>query len=300
MSNLIDDIFGDTPVDEVVPIECPPPGVYYNVLASEYHAWPAISATLIKAFASLPSTCRIPWIPSDDGNVGTGIHCFSLQGAEALDAECFILPPECEGSSRAAKAAREEYAVQHPHKALLPHRYGPGATETKIPIMDVLQGVDDSLRSHPKVGQILANSQNEVSLVWIDADSGCTCKARIDILDGRILWDLKKCRKISGLKWEMDAGLRYRLQSAHYLNGAEACGINPVAFGFIGCESSPPYEVRPFYSDPDKTEIAQLEVKRLIGLIKQSVEMNFWPNFPPPPGIYDWDELTPDDTIEII
>jgi hypothetical protein len=295
MSDELSELFGTAPV-KAAAVECPAPGIYYDIPAHVYHSWPAIGSTLLKRYAANPSTAREPYIPGDDANVGTGIHSYSLQGQDGLDAECFILPISCEGKSGKATAERAEYQEANPGKVLLPPTYGP----EKIHISKVLTGVDNSLRAHPKVGPILERSQKEVSLVWIDPDSGLACKARLDILDGKIIWDLKKCRKISGLKWEMDGGLNYRLQSGHYLNGAEECGLDPVAFGFIACEAFPPYEVRAFYSDPDKTETAQAEVKRLIGLVKQSVCEDYWPNFPPPVGLYDWNELTPDDLIEII
>jgi hypothetical protein len=290
-------MFGSAPAPvKVAAVECPAPGIYYGVAASDYHSWPAISSTLIKRYASNPSTAREPYIPGDDANVGTGIHCWSLQGQAGLDTECIFGPKF--GKSEKDLAAKATLIKAHPTKTVLPAFYGSPAPG--LPTMDVLTGVDTALRAHPKIGPVMDRSQKEVSLVWIDPDSQLTCKARLDILDGRILWDLKKTRKISGLKWEMDGGLNYRLQAGHYLNGAEACDLDPVAFGFIACEAFPPYEVRAFYSDPEKTETAQAEVKRLIGLIKQSVCEDYWPNFPAPPGVYDWNDLTPDDTIEII
>ena len=296
--NELDDLFGMMPAvaTKSHPVKELPPGVYYDLPAHEYHSLPYISSTLIKRYAANTSTAREPYTPGDDANVGSGIHCWSLQGQAGLDAEC-ILGPKF-GKSAADVAEKAAIIKANPTKSILPAFYGSPAPG--LPIMDVLRGVDASLRAHPKVGPILERSRKEVSLIWVDPDSECKMKARLDILDGRILWDLKKCRKISGLKWEMDGGLNYRLQAALYLDAAEACGLDPVAFGFIACEAFPPYEVRPFYSDPDKTETARAEVKRLIGLIKQSVCEDYWPNFPPPPGIYDWNDLTPDDTIELI
>lgn len=281
-----------------IPAAGPAPGIYYDIPASEYHQWEAISSTLLKKYAANPSTARTPYVPGDDANVGSGIHAYSLQGHEGLNAECFFLPESCGGKSAKAIAEREMYAASNPGKALLPAYYGSPAPG--LPIMKVLEGVDESLFAHPKISTVMENSRKEVSLVWIDPGSGMKCKARLDIWDGSIIWDLKKVRKIGGLKWEMDSGLMYRIQAAHYLNGAEACGLKPVAFGFIACEAFPPFEVRPFYSDPDKTELAQFEVKRLIGLVKQSMENDYWPNFPPPPGLMNWSDLEPDSTIELL
>jgi hypothetical protein len=291
----LDDLFGTdspAPVASTV-IECPPPGVYHNVPAHEYHQWAAISSTLLKGYAKLPSTARIPYVPGDDANMGSGIHAYSLQGLEGLEAECFFIPASCEGKSAKALAEREEYKLTQGGKALLPPVYGPD----KILAMEVLTGVDTSLHSHPKVGPVLRNSQKEVSVVWIDEDSGCLCKARFDIWDGAIIWDLKKCRSISGFPWQIK-DLNYDIQAGHYFNGAVACGLNPVAFGFIPIEAFPPYQVAWGYRNPDKLPLDCINARRIIGLVKQSQLTGNWPNFPIPENIFDLDDLTPDDTAQ--
>jgi len=289
------DMFGSAPVAKPAPVaECPAPGVYYGVPAATYHSWPAISSTLLKAYASLPSTARTPFVPGDDANVGTGIHSYCLQDQDGLDAECFILPISCEGKSAKATAERAEYQEAHPGKVLLPPVYGP----EKIHISKVITGVDNSLSAHPKIGPVLRNSQKEVSLVWVDEDSGCTCKARLDIWDGSIIWDLKKCRSISGFQWQIK-DLGYTIQAGHYLNGAIACGLPAVAFGFIPCEAFPPYQVACGYVDPEKMEKERASARRVIGLVKQSQLTGNWPNFPIPAHIYDLNDIQPDDLVQL-
>lgn len=279
-------------------IECPKPGIYHGIPAHEYHAWPAISSTFIKGYAALPSTARTPYVPGDDANVGSGIHAFTLQGEKGLQEECVILSPECEGSSKAAKAAREQVAADNPHKALLPHRYGPGAADTKPLIMDVLKGVDESFRNHPKTGPILAAAQTEVSLVWTDDETGLLCKSRMDVWDNGVIWDVKKCRSIEGFKWQL-RDLFYELQAGWYFNGAVACGLDPVAFGFLPCEAFAPYRVGCGYLDPEKLTAARYECKRLLGLIKESTLTDNWPNYRIPAHIFHLEDIQPDDLMEV-
>lgn len=292
----LDELFGSAPA-EVVPValaECPAPGVYYGIPAATYHSWPAISSTLLKSYASLPSTCRTPFVPGDDANVGSGLHAYCLQGKDGLDAECHFGPAF--GKGKADVAARLELEASHPFKTVLPFSYGSPAPG--VPIMDVLQGVDDSLRAHPKVGPVLANSEKEVSVVWIDEGTGCICKARFDIWDGSILWDLKKTRSIGSFQWQMK-DLHYFTQAGFYYDGALACRLPAVGFGFIPVEATPPYECACGYVEPDKLEAARVDARRLIGLVKESQLQNYWPNFPPPLHIYSWADLTPDDLVNI-
>lgn len=280
--------------EKIEPVECPPPGIYYNVPAAEYHAWPVISSTLLKAYAELPSMARTPYKPGDDANVGSGIHAYSLQGQAGLEAECIFGPKFGKGEKDlAAKAALE---AEHPTKTILPAFYGSPAPG--LPIMEVLQGVDDSLRAHPKIGPVLQNSQKEVSLVWVDETSGCTCKARLDIWDGSIIWDLKKCRSIAGFQWQMK-DLHYDIQAGLYTEGAVACGLPAVAFGFIPCEAFSPFQVSCGYVEPEKLEMARADACRLVGLVKESQMNDYWPNFPPPAHIQSWNDLVPDDLVNI-
>jgi hypothetical protein len=295
MSIELDDLFGTYPVNyKEIHSSCPAPGVYHSIPSSEYHKWAAISSSLLKAYAALPSTARTPFIAGDDANVGSGIHALSLQGQTGLDTECFILSSDCEGKSAKAMQIRAAEMDRNPGKVALPPTYGP----MKIPVMDVLEGVDDSLNLHPKIGPIIRESQKEVSLVWIDEASGCTCKARLDIWDGQIIWDLKKCRSINSFQWQIK-DLFYGIQAGHYFNGAMACGLNPVAFGFVPCEAFPPYQVACGYVDPEKLEMERENARRIIGLVKQSQVSDIWPNYPIPAHVYDLGDITPDDLVQL-
>jgi hypothetical protein len=293
------DMFGSAPVAEIAPvlatmIECPPPGIYYDIPAHAYHSWAAISSTLLKGYAENPCTARIPYEAKDDANVGSGIHAYSLQGQKGLDEECHFGPKF--GKAAADVIARLELQALHPQKVILPAYYGSPAPGEKI--MDVLQGVDESMHAHLKIGPVLRNSQKEVSLVWIDEDSGCLCKARLDIWDGSIIWDLKKCRSISGFQRQLK-DLHYDIQDGHYFNGAIACGLPAVAFGFIPCEAFPPYQVACGYRDPEKLEYDRVNARRIIGLVKQSQLTGRWLNGAIPDHIFDLDDITPDDLVNV-
>jgi hypothetical protein len=279
-------------------VECPPPGIYYNIPAHVYHSWPAISSTLLKNYAKLPATAREPFEPKDDAGVGSGIHAYTLQGQAGLDEECFILPIECEGTSAKAKALRAEFEQAYPSKALLPYRYGKGPAEGKPFVMDVLRGVDKSFREHMKTKEILANAKFEVSLVWIDERSGCVCKARIDVLEDVTFRDVKKTLSFDKFAFQIRT-LFYGVQLGHYRKGLIANGFNIVGAGFMPCEACWPYRVGCGYRDPDKLIEDTVESERLVGLVKQSQLSGWWPNYQIPPHIWDLDQIRPNDLEDI-
>jgi hypothetical protein len=278
-------------------------GIYRGIPANEYHKWDALSATRLKSYAANPSTCKEPYIPGDDANMGSGQHAYTLQGQENFDKECLILPPEAEGKSAKAEKIKAEWSVLNPDIVLLPPVFGPA----KVPCMDAIKGVDAALRDHPTIAPILSDCETELSLVWIDQATGLKMKCRLDIWQQkqRAIFDLKKSKKIDSFYYQIRERFYY-VQAGVYFWGATVCGLDPVAFGFIPFEPVPPYRVECGYvaylpSDYEeeydhlrKINECVENAQRLTALYKESTERDYWPNFPVPDLIWTWDELTPE------
>lgn len=267
-----------------------------------YHSIPAISSTLLKGYADLPATCRTPYVPKDDAAVGTAVHAFTLQGESALHEECAFMGPECLGKSKGAIAAREQFARDFPGKTYLPAEYG------GLEINEVIRKSHEALHAHPTVGEILRDSEKELSLFWIDPETGVLCKARLDIWSPktRQVWDLKKTAKFDRFEWEV-RNLGYKIQGGWYKRGAHACGLDPLTFGLIPFEAEEPWRVDIGYlkdrpndmNDLGTLEDAQLEAQRLLGLVVESQLTGVWPNFRVPEHIYSLKDLTGDDLIKV-
>jgi hypothetical protein len=267
-----------------------------------YHALGYINSTLLKGYAKNPRTCKKSYQAKDDANVGSGIHAYSLQGQEGLEAECAIMPIECEGRGKKAVTAREEFEAEHPGKVPLPYRYGKDEDGDKLYIMEVLRGVDGSLREHEIIGPMLANSEKEVSLFWVDEKHGVNCKVRLDILCGYVLGDLKKCRDLDGFQWQIK-DLRYDVQMGFYTMGAVACGLplNPETgipnFALIPCEAFYPYRAAFWSRKADKLRDDMIEAQRLLGLVKESTITGRWPNYTIPPHIHTLADISAEDLV---
>jgi hypothetical protein len=232
------------------PVVCPHPGIYKNILAEEYHAWPAEHSSFIKQFAANPKKARYtPFKGSKYTEMGHEIHGFTLEGIE-------------------------------------PRNYP-----------DVAYGADKSLREHPTSRVMLNRGCNELSIVWIDEETGLTCKARLDDYYESVASDLKSCSKIEWIHRDIYK-LKYNIQFGHYTNGLLACGLSVNYFACVAVQTSDTFPVRCGYLNPDKLIEAQHEAKRLLGLIKESRERDYWPNFAPPPHIYSWDQMTASDLLE--
>jgi hypothetical protein len=167
---------------------------------------------------------------------------------------------------------------------------------------DVAYGADKSLRDHPTSRIILNRGFNELSLVWIDEGTGLICKARLDdyFRDANntgIPSDLKSCSNIEWFHRDLYK-MKYHIQFGHYTNGALANDLPVNYFSCIAVQTSGTFPVRVGYLNPEKLADAQTESCRLLGLIKESRERGYWPNFAPPPLIHSWDQMTAADLLE--
>lgn len=162
---------------------------------------------------------------------------------------------------------------------------------------EVAYGADKSLRKHDMSKIMLNRGCNELSLVWVDEDSGLTCKARLDDYYDGVPSDLKSCSQIEWFHRDLYK-MKYNLQFGHYTNGTLANDLPVRYFCCVAVQTSDPFPVRTGYLQPDKLEEARVEVRRILGLIKESRERDYWPNFPPPKQIHSWDQMTPADLLE--
>jgi hypothetical protein len=94
----------------------------------------------------------------------------------------------------------------------------------------------------------------EVTLQWVDADSGAPCRARLDWLaaDGGVL-DLKSTVDASPAGFaNAIARYSYHLQEVHYRAGCEAVlGQQPPYFAFCAVEKVEPFVVGVYVLDAD-------------------------------------------------
>lgn len=89
---------------------------------------------------------------------------------------------------------------------------------------------------------LAASTHRELTLLWIDDETGLLCKARLDFISGRRCWDLKTMADIAPQRWSrtmLDYGMHF--QAIHYLRGAQACGLDVDDFAWIAVRNADPY-----------------------------------------------------------
>ena len=131
----------------------------------------------------------------------------------------------------------------------------------------VASNIKDSLAVHPIAGDLILDSEQEVSLFARDPLTGVKMRARLDILKGNIIADLKTTINANASSF-YDTITKYRLdlQAVHYMSMARLCGIQVDRFFFIAAEKTDPYLVE-VYEQVISPELVE-ERNRLITIFR--------------------------------
>lgn len=237
------------------------PGIYFDLPAEDYHAYPALSASGIKDILVSPLTYYVssPWNPNrvDDDPTearvnGTAAHVRVLEGKaafddayayrpdpadypealaghEALKAKCRALGLKMGGSSLDLCARIREVepdAVLWPDiearvladstgKTILPAKK---RWEIELPAKVV--------ECYPEARKAFGGGYPEVSIFWVDRETGVPMKCRIDFLKIHAVVELKTFTNTFGMAVERAVAraitnYRYHVQLAVYLDGVE-------------------------------------------------------------------------------
>lgn len=119
-------------------------------------------------------------------------------------------------------------------------------------------------------GELIDACDKEVTVRWIDPDTGLECKLRADLFSAelRFAGDLKSAADASKSAFSRAINQRrYHVQHAHYCEGFRAAGIPLSCFGFLAQEKVRPFAVGTWHIDaPSEArgwEIRQRSMRKL-------------------------------------
>ena len=241
------------------------PGVYFGMPEEAYHRAFALSATGIKhlRISPLDFWARSPLNPervaeeSEARIIGRAYHKRIIEGQAAFEAmyAAELDPaeyPEALRTNEELKTAIERAGgpsarLASLRKAELIERllqYDPAAViwdrlvaahqerhlgKIRLPALAIrrVEIAAAMIEKHPQLRQAFSGGMPEVSVFWVDAQTGTPCKARFDYLKPRAIVDLKSYENTIGLPVRKAiarcvATYRYHIQAAFYLEGAIA------------------------------------------------------------------------------
>lgn len=265
------------------------PGIYKNLSYEAYQRIDAVNASSLKPWLISPRYAK--WKeanPTDTEatKMGSAFHSFILdddyhERFASLDdtsivEEVLRLRPELVNvrNSKEYKAKYAEWAKLNEHKTLLK------ATEH-----ETMMGCRRAFREHAETSR-LNLSCTELSLVWLDLEFNCLCKARIDIFDEaeKELADLKLFAKrptVRNIEYEID-DRGYAMQCAWYRRGVIALGMakDPkVTLAFI--QNTEEFDAAVVEVDSIMLEAGMHDAKRALALKQQHEANNKFPGVCP-------------------
>lgn len=273
------------------------PGIY-TVEESTYHSGQNLSQTMGRSLSATAAKTLLAnparflherdhgRPPKDTFDFGTLAHNLILGAGD----DRLVVVDAYDWRSKAAQQAKAE---AHAHRKVVVNR------ATLLAASPLARAV----RSHPLASDLFSGGKPEQSLYWLDADSGATCRGRVDYLRDDAIVDLKTTTyggsdpdrfARDAAKWD------YPLAAAHYQDGVEAITGKRLPFLWVVVEKAAPYLVRVFQLSDDDMDIGRERAQRARNLFAE-YEANGYPAVGSEiepftlPAWYGWE----DDDIEI-
>lgn len=249
----------------------------YNQSDFDYRREPGVNQSSLKKILDSPAhyqaALKFKMVPTPAMEMGTALHCLTLDGQEAFDGQ-YVKKPN--GLSLATKDGKA-------WKAALGRKRSLAEGGKDNPWGSVI-GMDQSLK---RLAWFDSNQKdyikhNEVSIYWDWL--GVPCKARLDRVDieqGLVL-DLKTTDSIEpDLFLKKVIGLGYDFQAAYYAKAAEVAFGKPFKFLFVAVERKAPYTVDIFQASDEMMEEALFKCEKALATYVECNETGEWPNREP-------------------
>lgn len=250
-----------------------------NIPNQEYHDGPGLSSTDIKA---LINGTVSSWLhgkanrkpPTPALRLGIAIHTMVLEKDQFWERYCLEehAPKAPSRSTKEGKAAWNEWVeysgwaddlTSDQWKAKWLKWKHPEFKKEIIDYEDVLicEGIARSVESHPMVSQMFAEGESELTLYWIDKETGILCKCRPDRTNQTFpcIPDLKSTMDAVLDSFEQDITAHdYHVSAYWYLWGAkEVFGFDFQNFVYIPCEKVEPFNVTFYTADEGSLSVGE-------------------------------------------
>jgi hypothetical protein len=267
---------------------------YFNSIVpgladATYRAVEAASVSFLKLFSNTPAHAKAAQEKKHEQSpaqrLGTLAHMAILEPVR-FATEVIVLPADAPRRPTDRQLFAKNPSPESREAIEYWHDFDEAAGEKQLISVDELMHIrnaKEAVLAHPEARKVLTGGQSEVSMFWIDEDSGARCKARMDRWNQKqgVIVDLKKIDVASDFRIKQSISqYKYHYQEAHYRNGGRAVtGARDVPFIFIFFEVEPPYGVRVGPLDPLVSEAAHFAIKPLVKAYHDAVTKNDWPSY---------------------
>lgn len=256
-----------------------PPGFYLNIPFRAYKEDPAINNSGLKLIEQAPAKF-LYWRENERPTTptflkGSALHCLTLKPKD------FSRDYGKEAAPRKGSKGRKNWELDNPEAEAL----SPGVWDEAHYMADSLQKTDCTTARDLLEAE---EGSAEMSIWFIDPETGLSCKIRPDFLrNDDIVVDLKSTTNGSpyGFYWEIKK-YGYAHQQVFYNRGINTAfreaGVDRKVreFLFVCVESVPPYLVSVHKAPDDLVWQAQERIDVRLATYKECLENDEWPGYP--------------------
>lgn len=254
------------------------PGIYAGISNEAYHAGPGISKSGLDKLARSPAhyheaylslTSKKP-VETPAMAMGTAVHTAILEPEDFHDR--YHIAPKVDARTKDGKAAKEAAQAEAAAKGAI---LIDDATHATVSAMAA------SVRRHDTAPNILEAGHAELSVYWIDKDSGVLCRCRPDWLGLDVVLDVKTTEDASprGFYFGSVKKYNYAMQAAFYLDGLKANGVEPHDFIFAAVEKSPPHVTALYSLQAADLADGRDQYKALLETYAECTATGHWPGY---------------------
>lgn len=236
--------------------------------ASEYHASPGVSASLLKSYSISAAHGRAAELGklkrADEAmNFGSACHAYILEPKTYLQ-EYITKPEGMSFATKDGKSWRSEQTAKIISKA----------------DEDAFDGMSESIASDPIAGAFI-KTKGRCELSLFDDIDGTPVRARFDKLTNEnVIVDLKTTISAQPFKFVRQAFfLGWHIQAAWYCDMLSRAGMEMAGFVFIAVEKDPPYAVLCAEFDSLSLQKGRNEYERLLELYDKCHKEQRWPGY---------------------
>lgn len=248
-----------------------------NVPAAEYHVRElgVANNTAMKILRDRSPAHYRAWVDAEDDQetpallFGRAYHCRVLE-PERYAAEFVVMPAFGDMRSSTNRAKRDAWLAERP-----------GATVISQADADRIEAMHAALMANPLAAGIMRGGHSEVTMRWVDEQTGVACKARADWwVPGRFFMDLKTTDDASPRAFARSVEkYGYHVQHAHYCDGARACGEEITNYLILAQEKEFPHVAAVYHIDA-AAEVRGFELReRGLQTMQSCLANDTWPGY---------------------
>jgi len=270
----------------------PAPGVYEDIPFDQYAAWNAMNiSTLLhgqRSMAHLQTAIQRP-VRKRTKAMWRGVlgHTLVIEPLTAMDK--YVVMPKFEDDPLNLKANGSK--PRNPTSTSWYQNKKKEFELTNIAREVVTQDRFDEMREMIRAldkaetakAMLKGADMREISLVWVDPETGTLCKGRLDLVDedAGLLIDLKVVEDASRFERSISQ-YSYHIRMASYIYGwSILCGQHLLPWLMV-VEGSSPFGIRSAVIGQETMALGLAEYKTLLGRYRRCRETKNWPGYEDP------------------